>query len=136
MTFVHPSAIAAAATLESLHWTLSQACHKLLHDKGVGKEVIALRATALVAVGKAFLKAECEQQPSAEEGAGGQGSGSEQGEGGGGGGDSAGMGGVSGGAKAAKKKTWRDHLKEQVNSGAAGGPPPPPPPSQGATSSE
>jgi len=107
--------------------TLRQACHKLLHDKSVGKEVIAQRAAALVIVGQEFLKAECEQhepQPG-EAGASGEDGGSDEG---------AGEGGGEKSRKAPKKKTWRDHLKEQVNSGAAGGPSPQPPPRESSNS--
>lgn len=86
--------------------TLRNATHKLLHDKSVSPDVITKRAQALFIAGKVFLTTEF-VEPIVD-------------------------GDVSEGAvpdKKRKKKTWRDHLHEQVNSKT--GPPPDEPTEEG-----
>ena len=91
-----------AKTLETL-WhisvldieaTLRQAAHKVLHDKseGITKEHIAARARAMVIVGRIFEQTECEEMVGDD------------------------------GAGPRKKRTWRDHLREQVSKGTGGAP--------------
>ena len=48
--------------------TLRSACHKLVHDKSVEKEVISARAQALVIVGTIFMNTECANVPVDEAG--------------------------------------------------------------------
>lgn len=77
--------------------TLRAAAHKLLHDKGVDEAEIERRAKALIVVGKAFQETECKAEPEAEE-----------------------AGGAASGGKR-RKKTWKDHLEEQVRGAGAAG---------------
>mmetsp|Transcript_12852 Transcript_12852/g.15364 ORF Transcript_12852/g.15364 Transcript_12852/m.15364 type:complete len:114 (+) Transcript_12852:1637-1978(+) len=82
--------------------TLRNATHKLLHDKSVDSNVITKRATALTIIGKVFLATECLEEIIEED--------EEEGD------------GITTPKKQTnfprKKKTWRDHLHEQVSKGA------------------